>query len=416
MNPATTALPAPSGLSERRRNIGLLTVSAAHAVNHMYGALLPLIYPLLLIEYHFSYTVLGAVIAVSNVTGGLMQAFFGYLNRRVSARTLIGWENIALGVCAAALAVTGNTIEFAAVRVAGSVAGSPQHPVGSAYCAEEFPPHRRGFALGAHTGGGNIGTLVVPLLGALGIEKFGWRPTVLFFAIPIALMGILTFFLLSPDARVAAGRIEPQDAGLKAELRQMFQRRNVRFVLLASTVAAGGRGLGVVMTYMPAYLRDANRGLHMNELTTGVLFNILLIGSVIGTMGAGRLSDRFGRRRTLITSYILALTSMVLLIVVGANLIVLVPVLLFVGLAAFAESPLLQSFFADSIGQGSHRIGFGLYFTVAYGIGAIWAEIIGATVEHFGFQVAFMLMGLSYLAAAATLLPTQDSHEAKVTA
>jgi MFS family permease len=407
MAQSVAAMPAP-GMTERRRNVGLVGISAAHAVNHMYGALLPLIYPLLLVQFHFGYAMLGAIIAASNVTGGLMQAGFGYINRRVSARTLIGWENIALGVCAAAMAITGNTFEFAAVRVAGAVAGSPQHPVGSAYCAEEFPPERRGFALGAHVGGGNIGTLLVPLLGALSIEKLGWRPTVLIFAIPIALMGILTFFLLQPDASIEARRLQPQDAGVKIELRNMLRRRNIRLVLLASTVAAGGRGLGVVMTYIPAYLEDAHRGLHLGQLTTGVLFNILLVGSVVGTMAAGRISDRFGRKRTLLVAYGLAFIAMLLVVVSGGNLLFLFPVLLFVGLTAFAESPLLQSFFADSIGGGSHRIGFGLYFTIAYGIGALWAEIIGATVEHFGFHVAFMVMGFSYLAAAAILLPSTN--------
>jgi len=399
---------ATPGLSARRRDIGLLAVSAAHAVNHMYGALLPLIYPILLVEFHFSYTILGAAIAVSNVTGGLMQAAFGYINRRVSARTLIGWENIALGLCVAAMAMTGNVLEFAVVRVAGSVAGSPQHPVGSAYCAEEFPPERRGFALGAHVGGGNIGTLVVPILGALCIEKLGWRPTLLIFALPIALMGVLTFFLMQPEAVSTARSAGPQDAGLKAELRAMLRRRNIRLVLLASTVAAGGRGLGVVMTYIPAYLQDAPRGLHLGQLTTGALFNVLLVGSVAGTMLAGRISDRFGRKPTLMAAYGLALLGMLLLIATGPNLILLFPVLLFVGLTAFAESPLLQTFFADSIADGSHRIGFGLYFTIAYGIGALWAEIIGATVQYFGFHVAFLVMGLSYLVAALVLLPTQD--------
>ena len=374
----------------------------------MYGALLPLIYPILLVQFHFSYTVLGAIIAASNVTGGLMQAGFGYVNRKVSARTLIGWENVALGLCVALMAVTGNVLEFAAVRVAGAVAGSPQHPVGSAYCAEEFPPERRGFALGAHVGGGNLGTLVVPILGALCIEKLGWRPTLLIFALPIALMGVLTFFLMPPDAVMAAHGSEQQDAGVKEELRAMLRRPNIRLVLLASTIAAGGRGLGVVMTYIPAYLQDAQRGLHLGQLTTGALFNVLLVGSVVGTMMAGRISDKFGRKRTLIVAYGLALLGMLLVIVTGPNLWLLVPILLFVGLTAFAESPLLPTFFADSIGAGSHRIGFGLYFTIAYGIGAIWVEIIGATVQYFGFHVAFLVMGFSYLAAALVLLPTRD--------
>src|SRR5690242_5587030 len=100
----TQTIPAalqPSTLTARRRTLGLVGVSAAHAVNHMYGALLPLVYPLLLVQFHFSYTVLGAVIALSNLSGGLMQAVFGYINRRVSARSLIGWENVVLGGCVA---------------------------------------------------------------------------------------------------------------------------------------------------------------------------------------------------------------------------------------------------------------------------------------------------------------------------
>jgi MFS family permease len=405
------APPAPaSGLSERRRALGWFAISAAHAVNHMYGALLPLIYPILLVEFHFGYATLGAIIAASNVTGGLLQAAFGYINRRVSARTLIGWENVALGACAALMALTGNAFEFGVVRVAGAIAGSPQHPVGSAYCAEEFPAERRGFALGAHVGGGNIGTLVVPLLGALSIEKLGWRPTLLIFAVPIALMGVLTFFLMQPDATIPTDRSQAQDAGLKQELRAMLRRRNILLVLVASTVAAGGRGLGVVMTFIPAYLSDAQHGLHLNLLVTGALFNVLLIGSVVGTMGAGHVSDRVGRKAALVGSYSLALISMALLIVTGSNVALLFPVLLFVGLTAFAESPLLQTFFADSIGGGSQRIGFGLYFTIAYGIGALWAEIIGLTVQHFGFHAAFAVMGASYLAAALVLLPARETR------
>jgi len=394
--------------ADRRRAIGLFGVSAAHAVNHMYGALLPLIYPILLVQFHFSYSVLGVIIGVSAFSGGMLQAVFAFINRRVAARLLLGWENIALGACAAVMAATGNVVEFGTVLWAGRVAGSPQHPVGSAYCAEEYPSERRGFALATHVAGGNVGTLIVPLLGALAIDKLGWRPTLLIFAIPIALMGVLTFFLLQPAPNVEDRRPAPSDAGVKLELKRMLSRRSVVLILVASTVAAGGRGLGVIMTYIPAYLQDAHRGLHLGSLTTGLLFNILLVGSVAGTVISGQLSDRFGRKRTLIVAYILALIAVLLLIPIGASVAALLPVLLFVGLTAFAESSLLQSFFADAIEGGSHRIGFGLYFTIAYGIGAAWAAIIGAVIDHYGFHTAFVVMGLSYVVAALVLLPARE--------
>jgi len=392
--------------TERRRAMGLLGVSAAHATNHMYGALLPLIYPLVQDQFHFNFSTLGIIIALSNLCSGVLQALFSYINRRVSARTLIGWENVALSLCVALMAASGNVVQFGALKMAGSVAGSPQHPVGSAYCAEEFPPERRGFALAAHVGGGNVGTLIVPLLGAVMISAFGWRLTLLLWAIPIGLMGVLTFFLLREDPeRAARAAAEPPDAGVWPELKAMLSRKTVVLILVAATIAAGGRGLGVITTYVPSYLKT---GLGFGNVTTGVLFNILLVGSVVGTLAAGRLSDRFGRKPMLITAYSAALVSMLLLVFAGNALWALFPLLLALGITAYAESPVIQSFFADAIGSGSHRIGFGLYFTIGYGIGSVWAAIIGAVIDRYGFHAAFLLMGASYVAAALVLLPTTD--------
>lgn len=392
--------------TERRRAIGLFGVSAAHAVNHMYGALLPLVYPLIQDQFHFNFSTLGVVIALSNFCGGVLQAVFGYINRRVSARKLLGWENIALSACVALLAASGSVAQFGALRMAGSVAGSPQHPVGSAYCAEEFPPERRGFALAAHVGGGNIGTLVVPLLGAVMISAFGWRLTLLLWAIPIGLMGVLTFFLLQDDPlRAARAATEPPDAGVWPELRAMLSRKTVVLILIAATIAAGGRGLGVITTYIPSYLQ---KGLGFGAITTGVLFNILLVGSVVGTLGSGRLSDTFGRKRMLITSYSAALVSMILLVLSGNALWALFPVLLALGITAYAETSVIQSYLADAIGTGSQRIGFGLFFTIGYGVGSVWAAVVGAVIDHAGFHAAFLLMGASYVAAALVLIPTTD--------
>ncbi|HEY7295742.1 MAG TPA: MFS transporter [Dehalococcoidia bacterium] len=391
---------------ERRRAIGLFGVSAAHAVNHMYGALLPLVYPIVQDQFHFSFSTLGVIIALSNFAGGVLQAVFGYINRRVSARRLLGWENVALSLCVALMAASGNVVQFGALRMAGSVAGSPQHPVGSAYCAEEFPPERRGFALAAHVGGGNIGTLIVPLLGAVMISVFGWRLTLVLWAIPIGLMGVLTFFLLQENPeRAARAAAEPPDAGVWPELKAMLGRRTVVLILLAATIAAGGRGLGVITTYVPSYLQ---KGLGFGDIATGVLFNILLIGSVVGTLSAGRLSDRIGRKPMLIASYSAALVSMILLVLCGDALWALFPVLLALGITAYAETSVIQSFFADAIGTGSQRIGFGLFFTIGYGVGSVWAAVIGAVIDRYGFHAAFLLMGASYVAAALVLIPTTD--------
>ena len=41
--------------------------------------------------------------------------------------------------------------------------------------AEQFPTHRRGFAISAHIAGGNIGSVTIALLGVPLIAALGWR-------------------------------------------------------------------------------------------------------------------------------------------------------------------------------------------------------------------------------------------------
>ena len=50
-------------------------------------------------------------------------------------------------------------------------------------------------------------------------------------------------------------------------------------VLAAGTIAAGGRGLSTLSTYIPAYLRS---GLHLPTLTAGALLTLIMPASIAG--------------------------------------------------------------------------------------------------------------------------------------
>jgi MFS family permease len=78
-----------------------------------------------------------------------------------------------------------------------------------------------------------------------------------------------------------------------------------------------------------------------------VLYSLLLVGAVVGPLLAGWLSDRFGRRRTLVVYYLLSALGVLAFLGAGSNLVLLVPLLLPFGTAVFSESPVLQAFLAD---------------------------------------------------------------------
>jgi len=192
-------------------------------------------------------------------------------------------------------------------------------------------------------------------------------------------------------------------AGLKA-LIQPLRSRTLAIIMLVSIIAAGGRGLGNVTTYVPLYLQNIR---HFNSNTIGILFTLLLIGSVLGPLIGGRLSDVAGRRRLLLFFYgASAITTILFLYVAGPGMPVwLIPVaLLLMGFAVYAESPLLQAYLADSAQPEIRDTSFGLYFALAFGVGSIWSGILGWMIDQFGFGAAFWTMAVSYILAGLLLL------------
>jgi MFS family permease len=178
---------------------------------------------------------------------------------------------------------------------------------------------------------------------------------------------------------------------------QLLRRREVVAVLIASTVAAGGRGLGTLSTYVPADLRS---GLHLPTITVGAIFTAVMAASVAGPLAGGVLSDRFGRRRALVVTYLAGAAAITAFGYAGKDVVALVVFGVAMGLLAYTESPLLQALFSDMTAGGEARSAFGAFFAVAYGLGSLWTALLGWVIDSAGFPAAFAVMAGSFVLAA----------------
>ncbi len=406
----------------------LFLVSAAHAVIHALAVLMPLIYPIIQLQYHLSYTQIGLIVAIPNAVGGFLQIVFGLLSRYILRKVMLGVGNILVGV---STFFTGTIVGFWSLMIWGMmsrIAGAPQHPVGSSYLTDRYGRKRHGYALAWHVAGGNIGTLAVPLIAGPLLGLWGWRPVLYLAALPGIIFGIAILILVDErnllDHRVtrkqqASSREEHTGSsrwqdGLKAMFAPL-RNRTLAIIMLVSIIAAGGRGLGNVTTYVPLYLQNIR---HLDTGTISVLFTILLIGSVLGPLLGGRLSDRLGRRLMLYIFYGgSAVTTILFVFLAGPGMPVwLIPVsLLLMGFAVYAESPLLQAYLADSATPAMRDNAFGLYFALAFGVGSIWSGILGWMIDRFGFGAAFWTMAATYVIAGLllTLLPRESKGAAR---
>jgi MFS family permease len=390
--------------SPTRPGLTLVLLGVAHAAIHAQSALMPLVYPIVIIEYGLNERDIGTFIAITTAIGGSMQLAYGFLTRYVARPFLLAGGQLVFGTSLLVGGLSQSITQLLAAISVARIGSSPQHPVGNALLSDAYPAERRGFAISAHISGGNVGTILVPFVGGALLLAVGWQATLALFGIPALVTGVLLAVLVREDH--AAYRQRALASGsVRGQVREVLGRRDLRLILGASLVAAGGRGLDIVAPFMVLYLSGP---LGFDEGTVNLLYALLLIGAVAGPILAGVLSDRLGRRPTLITYYLVSAVGILAFLAAGANVVLLVPLLLPFGTAVFSESPVLQAYLADRAIGPMRDVAFAVYFTFAFGIGAAWAFVIGFVAEAFGYPTAFMIMAASYVAAATLLLAVRE--------
>lgn len=391
------------------RSLGLLSV--AHAVNHAFAVLLPPIFLAIIDEYGVSVQAVAFLAAGGAVASGLVQLSYAEFTRRVSRRRLLGIGGILFGGGFAVAALATNFLTFSIANIVARIGGSPQHPVGNGLLAEQFPPERRGFAISAHIAGGNIGTVVIAVVGTPMIALFGWRGTSAVFGVAAIAIAIAILVLIrehGSDRAAAVAGGSSRDA-----LRRVLADSDLRWVFLTSVLGGGGRGLGVVNLFVLIYL---TRVLGLDAATSGLMYGALIVFSVPMPLIAGWLSDRWGRKPLIIAAYLGGAIGFGVFILGGSSLVWLWVGIVLMGLFSFAESPQLQALLADIAPPATRDASYALYFTLAFGVGSLWTALYGVVIEAMGetvgVPVVFGLMAAAFLAAALATLPIRTERVA----
>ncbi|HEX3265679.1 MAG TPA: MFS transporter [Candidatus Limnocylindrales bacterium] len=397
---------APDGASiHPQRTLWLLSI--AHAFNHAQAVLLPLIYLQVIDELHAGIGEIAFVAAASAVASGLVQASYAFVTRRVARRPILTAGQLLFGLGFASLALVPSFPAFAATTIVSRIGGSPQHPVGNGLLSEQFPPERRGFAISAHISGGNVGSVVAALAGPVVLSALGWRGAAVLFGIPTALLGLAMFRWVR---ETGADRVAALRAGSVMDaVRAIGRDSAIKRTYLSSVLGGGGRGLGVANLFALLYVTHV---LRLPEGTTNLMYGALIVLSVPMPLVAGWLSDRIGRRPTILGAYIGGAVGFVLFIAAGSSILGLWVGIAIMGLFSFAESPQLQALLADAVPTGIRDVAFALYFTLAFGVGSLWTALYGAIIDNLGeatgLPIVFGLMATAFLAAAVVMWPVKD--------
>ena len=392
------------------RSLGLLSV--AHAINHAQAVLLPLIFLAIIEEFDVGVETIAFLAAFGAFAAGVIQLSYAGLTRLVSRRRLLGIGGILFGGGFAAQALATSFATFAIPNVVSRIGGSPQHPVGNGLLAEQFPAERRGFAISAHIAGGNVGTVVVALIGAPLIAAVGWRWASVAFGIPAIVVAIAILLLVT---ELGTDRAAARASGtVRAAFGRILRDADLRWLYLTSVLGGGGRGLGVVNLFVLLYLTLV---IGVDAGTAGLMYGVLIVLSVPMPLIAGSLSDRVGRKPLIIVVYLGGAAGFVVFLLAGSSIVWLWVGIVIMGIFSFAESPQLQALLGDIAPPSIRDASYALYFALAFGVGSLWVALYGVIIDvagdDVGLPIVFWLMAATFVLAALATLPIHADERAR---
>jgi MFS transporter, FSR family, fosmidomycin resistance protein len=404
----------------------LWLTNASHATNHFQNQMLATLYPVIMAELGLDYFQLGIITAIRVVFGNASQIVYGFLTPFVRRSHLLGVANLVMGLGNLVTGLVGGYTAFVAARTVTSVGASAQHPVGASLLAGLYP-RRRGTILALNSSVANIGSLLAPAVAGLLLLVLGWRQ-IFFIVAGLCLVVGMTYFVLRDRVGVAG-----QPASRKARLARgkdsylrVLRNRNIMVISLVQMVgAAGGEG-GVNQTYIgPHLVRDVGLSLTL----AGAALSVFTLGSVVGPVCFGWLSDRLSRKNIIQVSLLLSALGTLSLahqdVILSALIDALRPVwpaaqesflpflllnLFLYGGVTSSRQTLTQALVADSLADDDRDAAFSVYYFVAFFSDPIWSLVTGVLMENFGFAFAFSRLSVTYLLGMALLFLVRDTR------
>jgi len=351
------------------------TVATAHGVHDTYTAFLPALLPVLIEKFTLTNTAAG-FLSVFLQAPSLLQPLFGHLADRKNLRIITILAPAITGIAMSLLVVARGYGFLIVLLLLAGISSSALHAVspgiGSYYSGKQL-----GKGMSFWMVGGELGRSLGPLLIVTSLEylKLGRIPWLM-------LGGIITSVFLYRNLRFVSTitQKEQDQISWKSAL------SNMRHVMIPMTILLFARSLmtASLTIYLPTYLTSQGTSLWVS----GASLTILQISGVIGTIFAGNLSDRYGRRVMLLISYI---TSPILIFLfVNTSGFLQIALLIFLGITAIAIGPVLLALVHENAIE-NRSFANGIFMAVSFLLNALAILIVGIVSDLVDLRFTFLI-------------------------
>ncbi len=365
--------------------------------------------------------------AVSFLVRPLGGFFWGHIGDKIGRRTALSWSILIMSLATFCIALlpSYNTIGIWAplllllLRVVQGFSASGEYAGASAFLVEYAPANRRGLyaaVVPASTASGLLlGSLIAAVLtGVLDtgqMESWGWRLPFLL-AAPMGLIG--RYIRTKLEDTPAFQELAAEDEVIKAPIRDLFVNYWRPLLIATGAVLLNAVGFYVILSYMPTYLSEE---IGLSQTKSYIATTVALATYIGFILLTGLASDRFGRKKVLISASVLfvlfTVPAFMLLDTTSFAVILLVQIVL--GAMLTLNDGTLPSFLAELFPTKNRYSGFAVSFNLSNALFGGTAPFVATLlIQQTGSKLApgFYLMAAAVISLIAVAAARETSRDA----
>jgi MFS family permease len=281
----------------------IVILTVLNSVDELDRAVLGVFAPNLRRYFGINNTALGAIIGAQLALIIVAAVPIGYWATRINRARLLRWSAAVWGLFSTATTFAITLPTFVGTRLGSSIGKASVEPVGKAMLADAYPPQAWNRVFAIHNAANPLGGVVGPLIaGAIGLAFTGddvWRWAFPILTIPTFLALIAARRLHETESQMAKGFLAatvtatgaPKGEGFLPSVRRLVRIPTFKRQLVGIGVL--GFGLVGILAFGAVFYEDVHG---VGEAGRGVIFGILGVANLVGTLLGGSVGERLFQR------------------------------------------------------------------------------------------------------------------------
>ena len=363
----------------------VFTISFAHFAHDIYSSFLAPLLPLLIEKLGMSLST-AALLDIARRVPSLFNPFFGLIAEKTGVKyfVILTPSITAISMCLIGI-VNSYILLFILLFVAGISAALFHVP--SPTMIKENSGTKVGTGMSFFMVGGELARTVGPLIATAGVSWWGLEG--IYKLLPVGIIASLILYIKLKDYEATRPPRKPTEKG---DTKKLLKRYTPFFIVLASFILFQSGLKSALTLYLPVYLINHGESLWY----AGISLSILQGFGVLGTLISGNVSDKIGRKNTLLISSIGLVISMSAFIYFQ-NIFLLS----FIGLFLLSTGPVLMATVQDTESNMPTFMN-SMYMSINFGVSSLIVFCVGTVGDLWGLDMTYTIFNILALGCIPT--------------